>query len=297
MKRIGRFITVSLALLLLSFPAYAEKKAVQTVPVESQSLSINNSGILSWKLTFPDSNGSFTPDKYEVVVDVKYNGNWKEGVKKFKCEESTAEITYTRVGLYRFKVRAHMVGGDVSEWSDYSAECTVTRDDINTDDPVGPVNPYNPVNPAGPGSGPGSQANALIVNNCPAWVETTGAWAKDASGQWIYINNGVQYVNKWGCIYNQYANTALGQRQYDWFAFDEAGHMRTGWYTEPGGSVYYLNPLSDGTMGRMVTGWAQINGFWYYFNNQEGSGQMGALLRNTRTPDGHYVDEFGRMVR
>lgn len=148
-------------------------------------------------------------------------------------------------------------------------------------------------------TGPGLQnlknQNILIVNSAPGWVEQDGTWIEERSGVWAYVNNGVRYQNRWACIFNPYARTGDGQRQYDWFYFDNDGHLKTGWFADQGGLVYYLNPLSDGTKGRMVTGWAQIDGYLYYFDNVEGSGRMGALYRNSRTPDGHYVDEQGRM--
>lgn len=72
--------------------------------------------------------------------------------------------------------------------------------------------------------------------------------------------------------------------------------MDTGWYTDSSGSTYYLNPLSDNTMGRMMTGWVLIDGKHYYFN-EKADGTRGKLCRNTFTPDGYYVDEHGVWVQ
>ena len=68
--------------------------------------------------------------------------------------------------------------------------------------------------------------------------------------------------------------------------------MVTGWYQDGDGNSYYLNPNSDGNLGRMVTGWQLIDGKWYYFN-EISDGKRGALLKNTITPDGYVVDENG----
>ena len=68
--------------------------------------------------------------------------------------------------------------------------------------------------------------------------------------------------------------------------------MVTGWYQDGDGNSYYLNPNSDGTLGRMVTGWQLIDEKWYYFN-EISDGKRGALLKNTTTPDGYVVDENG----
>lgn len=72
--------------------------------------------------------------------------------------------------------------------------------------------------------------------------------------------------------------------------------MVTGWFTDAGNNTYYLNPVSDGTMGYMYTGWHQIDGKWYYFNTETGAGQ-GALLKGTVTPDGYSVDEAGIWIQ
>ena len=71
--------------------------------------------------------------------------------------------------------------------------------------------------------------------------------------------------------------------------------MQTGWFLDRDGKWYYLNPKSDGTMGRVVTGWHFISGSWYYFN-QVSDGTYGALLVNTVTPDGYRVDVDGKWV-
>ena len=49
---------------------------------------------------------------------------------------------------------------------------------------------------------------------------------------------------------------------------------------------YFFN-----TVGYMVTGWVQWNGKWYY------CGEDGAMLYNTTTPDGYYVDGDGVWVQ
>ena len=308
MKIRRKIITAALAAVVSLFaliPAFADS-VLGPVPVTSQNLVMDASGYLKWSLGYPSEYGSLEARNYEIQIDIMTTGSWRENYRSFRTPDSDKEITYALVGIYRFRVRTYFVGGQISEWSDYSDPCTVTSDYVTkpepNDNPTGPTGPGSGIMPVqqavGPGtSGPGGNQKILVVNSVPAWVEQTGTWQMDASGNWTYVNNGILYANRWGCIYNQYANTAAGQRQYDWFYFDEFGHMKTGWFAEPGGSIYYLNPLSDGTRGRMVTGWARIDSYYYYFNNKEGSGQMGALLRNTTTPDGHRVDEQGRMIR
>ena len=96
-----------------------------------------------------------------------------------------------------------------------------------------------------------------------------------------------------------------------WYAFNEAGYMRTGWFTSGGkwyyldaasgamktgwhleaGIWYYLNPAN----GEMFLGWKEINGKHYYFNI-DSSRQQGAMYRNERTPDGYNVNDNGEWV-
>lgn len=73
--------------------------------------------------------------------------------------------------------------------------------------------------------------------------------------------------------------------------------MVTGWYyDELDGYWYYLNPVSDGTLGRMITGWYLIDDFYYYFNPNS-DGHKGRMYANETTPDSYYVDSSGRWVR
>lgn len=73
--------------------------------------------------------------------------------------------------------------------------------------------------------------------------------------------------------------------------------MVTGWFTDQDGKRYYLNPMSDNTLGRMITGWNWIDGSdgkkrCYYFNPAS-DGTKGALLLNAVTPDGYMVNQDG----
>ena len=119
-----------------------------------------------------------------------------------------------------------------------------------------------------------------------------------ADGKWSFKDAaGNPYIEQWGAIYNPYANTAEGMQNYDWFWFDETGAMITGWFVDPvNGYTYYLNPQSDGTMGRMMTGWVVIDGKEYYFNS-ESDGTRGRMFRNETTPDGYKVDANGVKIQ
>ncbi|WP_242352166.1 InlB B-repeat-containing protein [Hungatella effluvii] len=137
-----------------------------------------------------------------------------------------------------------------------------------------------------------------IINNVrvPSYVEEV-SWIAMEDGRWrIGRADGSYYVNTWVAAYNPYADLSAKQSAFDWFFADMDGYMDTGWYTDSSGSTYYLNPLSDNTMGRMMTGWVLIDGKHYYFN-EKADGTRGKLCRNTFTPDGYYVDEHGVWVQ
>ena len=69
-------------------------------------------------------------------------------------------------------------------------------------------------------------------------------WYQDAAG-WHYQENGTMVKNEWKFLTYQGAGY--------WYYFDENGVMKTGWL-DWNGSWYYLNPVSDGWLGRLVEG-------------------------------------------
>ena len=71
--------------------------------------------------------------------------------------------------------------------------------------------------------------------------------------------------------------------------------MRTGWFTDSDGQIYYLNKLSDGTRGKMLTGWQWIDGKCYYFS-QVSDGKKGHLVKDMITPDGYTVNANGEWT-
>ena len=133
----------------------------------------------------------------------------------------------------------------------------------------------------------------------PSYV-VSGQWTQAANGKWLFTS-GRTYANEWAAVSNPYADTKLGQSTFDWFRFDADGFMLTGWFVDPAdGNLYYLNPVSDNTLGRMFTGWNWIKGAdglerCYYFNSAS-DGTRGRLFRNCQTPDGYMVNENGEWT-
>ena len=91
-----------------------------------------------------------------------------------------------------------------------------------------------------------------------------GSWSRDGSGYWYYRTN-AYFRDTWGYIVNPYADEK--QNKADWFRFDRNGRMLTGWQFIDD-KWYYLNPVSDGTLGACFIG-------------------------PGRTPDGYEIDESG----
>lgn len=153
------------------------------------------------------------------------------------------------------------------------------------------------------GGGGGSSSSGVTpggsvskTSKLPDYV-VSGTWVQNAAGKWLFTGNGRTYVNEWAAVHNPYADASKGQSTFDWFRFDQDGFMLTGWYTDEKGDTYYLNPVSDNTLGRMFTGWNWIKGVdgkerCYYFNPNS-DGTRGKLFKSCTTPDGYTVDETG----
>lgn len=128
----------------------------------------------------------------------------------------------------------------------------------------------------------------------PSYV-VTGTWVQNAAGQWMFADKERIYAKEWAAVHNPYASIEAGQSAYDWFRFDEAGFLLTGWHQDDDGNRYYLNPVPDGTQGRMLTGWNWIDGQCFYFE-EESNGLRGALKRNVLLADGKRTDDNGAWI-
>lgn len=170
-------------------------------------------------------------------------------------------------------------------------------------------NTYSSSGGGGGGGGGGSSSGASSSGTTPTGSihktvtppagAVTGEWVQAAAGQWLFKGNGRTYAGEWAFIHNPYAGS--GQNSAEWFYFGADGFMETGWYTDPAGNIFYLNPVSDNTLGRMFTGWNWIDddgdgvAQCYYFNTQS-DGTKGRLFRNETTPDGFQVNEKGQWI-
>ena len=121
-------------------------------------------------------------------------------------------------------------------------------------------------------SGAMISADWLYDNGSWYYLKDSGSmatgWVKD-NGSWYYLNNSGSMATGWL------------KDSGTWYYLKDSGSMATGWVKDSG-SWYYLK-----NSGSMATGWVKDSGKWYYLASS------GNMLRNTRTPDGYYVDGSG----
>lgn len=109
-------------------------------------------------------------------------------------------------------------------------------------------------------------------------------WRYNPNGWWFQYSDGSWPENEWEFIDGR------------WYRFGARGLVLTGWFTDPAGNRFYLNPVDDGTYGAMRIGWQMIDGKMYYFN-PNGKTVEGRLLVNTTTPDGYQVGADGALIQ
>ena len=100
------------------------------------------------------------------------------------------------------------------------------------------------------------------------WIQP--GWKKNNIGWWYQYSDGTFPNNTWANINNKM------------YHFNTSGYMQTGWIIVDG-NWYFLD-----TSGAMVS--SQWVGNYYLDNN-------GVMLKNTQTPDGHYVDSNGKWIQ
>ena len=185
----------------------------------------------------------------------------------------------TKNGSYYFKVRAISVDDEESDWVD-SNTLYFSYDPEGTD----PTNFYS-----------GGKYDKETYNDDKydsrdekdddtedASYASYG-WIWDGTGWWYAYEDDTYPASEWVFI------------DENWYHFDANGYMQTGWLLD-GGRYYYLNPVSDGTLGRMIVGWHWIGDKCYYFNPAS-DGTKGALITNA-VIDGQYrVGADGAMIQ
>lgn len=123
-------------------------------------------------------------------------------------------------------------------------------------------------------------------------IGADGAWVQDAKGWKCKAADGTWYTDCW--------KELNYQNEKSWYRFDAQGYLVTGWYQD-NGTWYYMNPKSDGKLGKMMTGWQYINDIWYYFTENAGDKQGAMFCKRwaevpyNGTVEWYYFDENGTM--
>lgn len=114
-------------------------------------------------------------------------------------------------------------------------------------------------------------------------VRTEDSADKEEQGRWVQKKNGWRYQNSKG----EYLSDCWKKISGSWYAFDEKGYMREGWFCD--GDTWYYLELQKGTM---VTGWLYDGGKWYYMD-ADGAMIVGWVYDNGKW---YYMDADGVMV-
>lgn len=144
----------------------------------------------------------------------------------------------------------------------------------------------------GSSSGGHSSSGRATVRADYGNIGADGAWVQDAKGWKCKAADGTWYTNCW--------RELTYQNEKSWYRFDAQGYLVTGWYQD-NGTWYYLNPKSDGKLGKMMTGWQYINDIWYYFTENAGDKQGAMFCKRwaevpyNGTVEWYYFDENGTM--
>jgi len=139
--------------------------------------------------------------------------------------------------------------------------------------------------------------------NCPASFNTDGNWTK-----WNEFKNRLANSNSYKQGWNQstyntkwfYYTDASGNYYKNqwakidgyWYHFDKEGYMQTGWLND-NDDWFYLNPNSDGTLGRMLIGWIQYNNKWCYLE-QKSEGNQGILYVDCKATISEKIYNFDK---
>ena len=221
-------------------------------------------------ITWSSSDTSAASVSGEGIVTALSNGQWIKDLEAANLYSASGEKTV-------------MISA-VTEDRQKKADCTVTVIFKTTNQTTSSSS-----SSGGGGGGGGSSSSGVHVSTAgsASGPGAGGNWVQNETGWWYQMKDGSYPKSCW-------MELSYNNKQ-EWYYFDETGYMKTGWFTDKDGAIYYLHAVGDGTRGRMYTGWNQIEGKWYYFNPVS-DGTRGSLFVNRHTPDGFVVDSNGVWV-
>ena len=123
------------------------------------------------------------------------------------------------------------------------------------------------------------QKGFLEVNKTWYYFDESGAMKEN---QWFQQKDGWYYADKSGAL-KVYEWFQVGRK---WYFATEKGTIVTNAWIKSNDEVYHFN--ESGVMAENE--WFEANGGWFY------ASKSGAILRNTKTPDGYYVNENGQWI-
>ena len=120
------------------------------------------------------------------------------------------------------------------------------------------------------------QKGFLEVNKTFYYFDESGAMKEN---QWFQTTEGWYYADKSGAV-KDYEWFQVGNK---WYAASRNGTIHTNVFLPYEDEYYHFN--ESGVMSENE--WFEVDGNWYYAD------KSGVILRNTTTPDGYYVNEYG----
>ena len=123
------------------------------------------------------------------------------------------------------------------------------------------------------------QKGFFEVNKTWYYFDESGAMKEN---QWFQQKDGWYYADKSGAL-KVYEWFQVGRK---WYFATEKGTIVTNAWIKSNDEVYHFN--ESGVMAENE--WFEANGGWFY------ASKSGAILRNTKTPDGYYVNENGQWI-
>ena len=124
---------------------------------------------------------------------------------------------------------------------------------------------------------------------------TNRNWSRNANGKWnmAFTNALGEAVEARNSFVNIDTVANVNGQQIviqDFYFFNDAGDMVTGWLTDSNNKTRFFETTSGNDEGKMVRGWKKILDKYYYFDAE------GFLFTNGLTPDGYAVDSSGVWI-
>lgn len=141
---------------------------------------------------------------------------------------------------------------------------------------------------------------AAAMQTAPAFANTVAEQPENIAPAMVTRGDSTGWVNM-GAVWRYYdANgkcTGWKDLNGDTYFLNEYGDMTHGYQPIKSGDAlhwYYMSEDRD-TYGVLQTGWKSVHDTFVYFGTE--AGDYGKLYVDGVTPDGHQVDEVGRLAK